>query len=215
MMCDNPSTTDLFGPVGREDHWEQIARGSTIDVSYNAGFMTDIEADRCVAALEHLDFQQEEIRVYGRLHNVPRLTAAFGEGGLAYQYSGITSEASPFPPFLARLRDKVQRTADCEFNFVLINVYRDGRDRVGWHSDDEPGLGPRVDVASVSLGAPRAFKMRRKSRQGETLSQVLRHGSLLLMRHPTQIHWQHCVPQQRRVKSTRYNLTFRNVVRSD
>ena len=208
----DPSTVDLFGPISREDSWHSIARSPVIDVSYNAGFMTDGEADQYLKAIEQLDFQQESIRVYGRVHKVPRLTASFGEGGAAYEYSGISSEGNPFPPFVARLQDKVQRGTNCLFNFVLINVYRDGYDRVGWHSDDEPALGARVDVASVSLGAPRVFKMRSKSEHRDALSQVLDHGSLLLMRHPTQLHWQHCVPQQRRVKDRRYNLTFRRIV---
>ena len=210
-----PNAPDLFGPTIREDRWQSLARSSAIDVSYNAGFLTDPEADRYLRAVEQLEFRQEEIRLYGRVHKVPRLTAAFGEAGsIVYEYSGIRSQADPFPAFLEQLRDKVQYSTDCCFNFVLINLYRDGHDRVGWHSDDEKTLGSTIDVASLSLGATRSFKLRCNSASKTQLSQRLCHGSLLLMKHPTQLHWQHCISQERRVKRPRYNLTFRNVLRT-
>jgi alkylated DNA repair dioxygenase AlkB len=50
------------------------------------------------------------------------------------------------------------------FNSCLLNLYRDGRDAVGWHADDEPLFGPSPVVASLSLGARRDFFLRRRRR---------------------------------------------------
>jgi alkylated DNA repair dioxygenase AlkB len=105
----------------------------------------------------------------------------------------------------------VEQIAGQRFNSVLLNLYRDGRDGMGWHSDDEPELGPDPVIASVSLGATRRFRMRHRKQRGETMGIDLEHGSVLLMRGPTQHRWLHAVPKTTRPVGERINLTFRLV----
>jgi alkylated DNA repair dioxygenase AlkB len=104
----------------------------------------------------------------------------------------------------------VEQATAHRFNSVLLNLYRNGRDSMGWHADDEPELGPAPAIASVSLGALRRFRLRpRAGLVHAPLSLDLPHGSLLLMRGPTQQHWQHALPKTARPVGPRLNLTFR------
>ncbi|HLM54443.1 MAG TPA: alpha-ketoglutarate-dependent dioxygenase AlkB, partial [Pseudoxanthomonas sp.] len=98
------------------------------------------------------------------------------------------------------------------FNSVLANLYRSGRDAMGWHSDDERELGPEPVIASLSLGAARRFVL--KSRHDPTLKRefVLPHGSLLVMAGQTQRHYRHCLPRTAKPTGERINLTFRQVL---
>ena len=204
-------TLNLFEQGRCEDKWRRVAKNGNVDVSINEGFLNETQANQYLEAMSRLEFNQESIRIFGQVHAVPRLTASFGERGTGYRYSGIQSETQPFPRFLSKLCDEVQESTRCRFNFVLVNLYRNGQDKVGWHSDDEPDLGSQINVASLSLGAARRFKMRSKARHKHQFSMRLEHGSLLLMRHPTQLYWEHCVPQEKKVDNRRFNLTFRRV----
>ena len=102
----------------------------------------------------------------------------------------------------------------CPFNSVLINLYRDGRDSVSWHADDEPVLGRNPVIASISLGAVRRFRFRHRA-SGETVSVDLPHGSCLVMRAETQHHWVHMLPKTARPVGPRINLTFRRIAAGD
>jgi alkylated DNA repair dioxygenase AlkB len=106
-----------------------------------------------------IDWRQEEVLVFRRRHAVPRLVAWYGDPGARYTYSGTPHEPLPWTPALERIRHRVQALAVCEFNAVLLNLYRDGRDCIGWHADDEPELGPEPVNASVSLGAVRRINL--------------------------------------------------------
>jgi alkylated DNA repair dioxygenase AlkB len=148
--------------------------------------------------------------MFGRELREPRLTAWFGEAD--YTYSGRTVRASPWPSCLASLRARVERAAATSFNAVLLNLYRDGRDSMGLHSDDEPELGPDPMIASVSLGGARQFvlvpKKKSARRQGGYELQ-LTHGSLLVLTGACQHHYRHGVPKQPGFAHERINLTFR------
>ena len=151
--------------------------------------------------------------MFGREVDTPRLTAWYGDPGVSYAYSGAVHDARPWPPEVARLRDRLHDELGVRFNGVLGNLYRDGRDAMGWHSDDERELGPRPVIASVSLGAARRFRLRhRTSADAPSLDLPLQHGSLLVMRGDTQRCWRHCVPRTARTCSARVNLTFRRIV---
>ena len=144
----------------------------------------------------------------------PRLTSFHGDPGCGYTYSGIRYEPVPWLPELSQLRVRLIERTGVAFNCVLCNLYRDGRDSVGWHADDERELGPsRDDVAigSVSLGAPRRFVFKHR-RDGRRLGFELGEGSLLLMRGRTQQHWVHALPKTARPAGPRLNLTFRVVM---
>jgi alkylated DNA repair dioxygenase AlkB len=160
---------------------------------------------------EGIDWRQEEVLVFGRRHAVPRLVAWHGDPGARYTYSGTLHEPLPWTPALERIRHRVQAVADCEFNAVLLNLYRDGRDGMGWHADDEPELGPEPVIASVSLGAIRRFCLRHRRRRGLRADLALPHGSLLLMSGATQRNWVHAVPKTAVPVGERINLTFRRI----
>lgn len=170
------------------------------------------EADRLLAELRRtIDWQQEEIVIFGQRRPVPRLVAWHGDPGASYTYSGTPHEPLPWTPALEQVRRRVQALSRQYFNAVLLNLYRDGRDGMGWHSDDEPELGPEPAIASVSLGAVRRFCLRHRRRKGMRAELSLPHGSLLLMSGATQRHWVHAVPKTAVPTGERINLTFRRV----
>ncbi|MFD2095232.1 alpha-ketoglutarate-dependent dioxygenase AlkB family protein [Corallincola platygyrae] len=157
-----------------------------------------------------LDWNQPEITLFGRSNPIPRLQAWYGDAGTRYRYSGMTMQPEPWQPTLLALKQQLEQTLSYQFNSVLANLYRDGRDSMGWHSDNEPELGSAPVIASLSFGAPRRFQMRHKY-QGYKFELVLGAGSLLVMSGVTQQHWQHAVPKQSKVHEPRINLTFRTV----
>jgi alkylated DNA repair dioxygenase AlkB len=160
---------------------------------------------------EGIDWRQEEVMVFGRRHAVPRLVAWHGDPGARYTYSGTPHAPLPWTPALEQIRHRVQALAVCEFNAVLLNLYRDGRDGMGWHADDEPELGPDPVIASVSLGAIRRFCLRHRKRRVLRADLALPHGSLLLMSGATQRNWVHAVAKTVVPVGERINLTFRRI----
>lgn len=158
-----------------------------------------------------IDWRQEEVVIFGRPRLVPRLVAWHGEPGARYTYSGTPHKPLPWTPVLEQVRRRVQELSGRHFNAVLLNLYRDGRDGMGWHSDDEAELGPEPAIASVSLGATRRFCLRHRRRKEMRAELSLPHGSLLLMSGATQRHWVHAVPKTAVRTGERINLTFRRV----
>ena len=159
-------------------------------------------------------WRQQQITLWGRTHPLPRLTCWMGDPGCSYTYSGVQNTIQPWTPAVQTLRDQVQEQVGWRFNSLLLNLYRDGQDKLDWHADDEPELDPGAPIASLSLGACRSFRLRpaRPVRQrSDTLSFELGQGDLLVMDPPTQMHWQHQVPQRLRLHSPRLNLTFRSI----
>jgi alkylated DNA repair dioxygenase AlkB len=154
-------------------------------------------------------WRAETVVVYGKRHPQPRLTAWHGDA--AYSYSGLTLAPEPFSPLLETLRSAVEAVTGHRYNSVLLNYYRDGRDSMGMHSDDEPELGPAPAIASLSLGATRTFVLRHKQ-TGQTVKLDLPDGSLLLMAGALQRHWLHGINKTARSVAPRLNLTFRYIV---
>jgi alkylated DNA repair dioxygenase AlkB len=161
---------------------------------------------------QEVDWRQEAVVLFGKRHLVPRLVAWHGDPDASYAYSGVAHDPRPWVPPLATLRERVEALTGHRFNGVLLNLYRDGRDGMGWHADDEPELGPDPVIASVSLGATRRFRMRHRSNRGARLAIDLEHGSLLLMCGATQHHWLHALPKTSRPAGERINLTFRRIL---
>ncbi|BDW87516.1 MAG: alpha-ketoglutarate-dependent dioxygenase AlkB [Thalassospira sp.] len=166
------------------------------------------EADKTFARLQsNIVWQQEIAKLHGKEIPVPRLTAWYGE--VAYRYSGVYHPASPFPSIVAPLRSLAEELAGASFNTVLLNQYRDGRDSVSWHADDEEVLGENPVIASLTFGQERRFHFRHK-KTGDRLSIDLPHNSALIMSGPTQHCWLHQLPKTARQVGPRINLTFRN-----
>ena len=172
------------------------------------------EADRFFSLLQKIHWSQNEIVVFGKKHLEPRQTAWYGNSGINYSYSGIKHEAKNWTPFLEEIREGIQKVSKSTFNSVLLNRYRDEKDGVAWHSDDEPELGASPTIASVSFGATRKFQIRHKTKDGEIFSTFLNHGDLMIMHPPTQTNWIHCVPKSTKKVSERINLTFRQILQS-
>jgi len=171
------------------------------------------EADQLqTLLLESLPWRQEQIRLFGQLRQIPRTQYWIGDPGARYSYSGLSLEPEPWPTWLIPIRDSVSRAAGTNFNSVLCNHYRHGQDSMGWHSDDEPELGPDPVIASVSLGQERRFHFRHRREQSRRLQLTLPHNSLLIMPAGLQSDWQHQLPKSRRAMGSRINLTFRHVV---
>ena len=161
--------------------------------------------------LNKIQWTQNTIRFYGKESLVPRLEAWYGDAGKSYSYSGIRMEPKPWIEELLEIKKVIEPMAETRFNSVLINFYRDGKDRVAWHSDDERELGQNPAIGSVSLGAERKFKLRHKGfdQNGQQTEIMLAHGSLLVMKGPTQHFWKHEIPRTARPVGKRINLTFR------
>ena len=153
-------------------------------------------------------WRAETVVVYGKRHLQPRLSAWHGDK--AYRYSGLQLAPLPMTPLLETIRLAVQDATGRCYNSVLLNYYRDGRDSMGMHSDDEPELGPMPAIASVSFGATRTFILRHKASK-ETLKLPLTDGSLLFMAGATQANWVHGINKTSRPVGERLNLTFRNI----
>jgi alkylated DNA repair dioxygenase AlkB len=161
--------------------------------------------------LNKVQWIQNTIRFYGKENLVPRLEAWYGDAGKSYSYSGIRMDPKPWIEELLEIKKAIEPIAETRFNSVLINYYRDGKDRVAWHSDDERELGQNPAIGSVSLGAERKFKLRHKGfdKNGRQAETMLAHGSLLMMKGPTQHFWKHEIPRTARPVGKRINLTFR------
>lgn len=158
-------------------------------------------------------WSQPQIKLYGRSFSVPRLVAWYGDADVGYRYSGLVHEPLLWTPLLAEIREQAQQRIGQRLDGVLLNLYRDGQDAMGWHSDDEPELGPEPLVVSLNLGATRRFDFRRKGASRIEYSIELEHGSLLVMSGPTQHYWQHQIARTRKVSEPRLNLTFRQIIR--
>ena len=181
------------------------------DFSYFPKYLDNSSADKLFETLlERNQWEREIFKIYGKSISAPRLTSWFSDPMVSYRYSGKKRIGKPFTPELFQLRQILNAHLNVHFNFVLANFYRDGKDYVGWHADDEPDLGSRPLIASISLGESRRFRVRHNSRK-VTESIDLVHGSLLIMRGQSQSHFKHCLAKTKRLVNSRINLTFRTI----
>ena len=176
-------------------------------------FLDTRDADELLdQLLGTLPWRQDRITIFGREHPIPREQCWIAGEGMTYRYSGQTLTPTPWPRWLRPCAERISETAGETFNSVLANLYRDGNDSMGWHSDDEPELGPAPIIASLSLGGQRRFRFRHRRDSKRTLSLDLPHNSLLIMPAGLQDHWQHQLPKTRKAVAPRVNLTFRRLV---
>ncbi|MCR9183108.1 MAG: alpha-ketoglutarate-dependent dioxygenase AlkB [Flavobacteriaceae bacterium] len=159
--------------------------------------------------LNETDWQQDDIKVFGKTYKQPRLTALFAENEKSYSYSNITMIPKTFTPLLKQIKNDIEAISNQTFTTVLLNFYRDGNDSNGWHSDDEKELGENPAIASLSLGAARWFHLKHKTEKQQKTKIELPHGSLLLMQGSTQQYWKHQLAKTARNVGPRINLTFR------
>jgi len=181
------------------------------DVTFYENFFTPEESNKLYKSLtDKIQWQQDQIKFYGQLIDLPRLTAWYGDPNFSYTYSGIPMNPNPWSEDLLFIKDRIEKESGVKFSSCLLNLYRTGKDSVNWHQDNEKELGQNPIIGSVSFGEVRPFQLKHLDR--EDLKKVnipLTHGSFLLMKGTTQHYWKHQIPKTTRQINPRINLTFR------
>jgi alkylated DNA repair dioxygenase AlkB len=180
-------------------------------VNYKAGCLSANQADKFYnLLLNETQWQPDQVIIFGKLRVTKRKMAWYGDVGAEYRYAGISRTPIAWTPALQELKKITESICGTHFNSCLLNLYHNGSEGMGWHSDDEPELVSGGTIASLSLGAERRFYFRHR-RTGEKIVTNLEHGSLLLMKGQTQYNWVHQLPVMKRVMAPRINLTFRQI----
>ena len=161
--------------------------------------------------LTTIDWKSDEVFIFGKHHITKRKTAWYAEDGINYTYSNSTKTAINFTEELLALKSLAQQITKTIFNACLLNLYHDGNEGMGWHSDNEKSIVPNSTIASFSFGAERKFLLKHKTNK-HTVSILLQNASLLLMKENTQTHWLHSLPKSKKITEARINLTFRTMV---
>ena len=152
-------------------------------IIYYPNFFSTEEATIFFDTLQkEIPWQQDDIKVYGKVYPQPRLTALFGNEGKSYSYSNITMHPHKWSPLLMSIKEKVEKTTEAIYSTVLLNYYRDGKDSNGWHADNEKELGTNPIIASLSFGAERMFQLKHNAIPNQKINIPLAHGSLLVMK---------------------------------
>jgi alkylated DNA repair dioxygenase AlkB len=203
LMPDLFASEARFTPIPMED----------ADVSFMTRLPMDMPDDKIFTHLyDETIWQHEEVVVWGKRHFQPRLTAWYGDPGKSYAYSGTVMHPLPWTNLLLELKRKLEECTEARFNSVLLNLYRDHSDRMGFHSDNERELGPEPTIASLTYGATRTLLLKHKKKTELPLKTVrLFNGSVLLMKGKTQQNWKHGINSESMPCGPRINLTFRNI----
>jgi len=182
------------------------------EITYIPNFIDKANAD---AYFKHLNskvnWQQDDITVFGKTYQQPRLTALYAENEKPYSYSNITMHPEPFTPQIENIKNKIEAKINHKFTTVLLNLYRDGNDSNGWHADNEKELGVNPVIASISFGEKRPFHFKHRELKAERYKLTLEHGSLLVMKGEMQHYWLHQIAKTKKQIGSRINLTFRTV----
>ncbi|MHC5610844.1 MAG: alpha-ketoglutarate-dependent dioxygenase AlkB family protein [Nostoc sp.] len=209
---DTQLSLNLWGQSALTSHL-QVDKLSVPDaeIILYPSYFTEEESDGILQRLfMEVNWRQDKIKCYGKEIDLPRLTAWYGDTDKSYTYSNIVMNPIPWTPVLLFIKDRVEEIAQVSFNSVLLNFYRDGKDSISWHSDDEQELGKYPVISSVSFGGERKLQFRHKSNKNlKKLELNLTNGSLLIMKGKTQEYWQHQIAKTSRTVMPRINLTFR------
>jgi alkylated DNA repair dioxygenase AlkB len=181
-------------------------------VHYQPGIFDGASCIHLLSSLQNsLLWESDQLLMFGRTIITRRKVAWVGDLGCSYTYSGIQKHPQAWTPELLLIKAKLEELTQSEFNSCLLNLYYDGSDGMGWHSDDEKELDAKAPIVSFSIGAVRKFAFRHK-KDKTTLSLFLENGSLLVMHTPTQQYWQHSLLKTKIVTAPRINLTFRKII---
>ena len=179
-------------------------------MEYTPGFLSKTEGDELLQSLlETAPWQQHTIMMYDKEVLQPLMSAWYGDRRI--QDEG-KREAHPWTPELLRLKEKIEAFTGIAFNGVLLNLYRNGKDSVAWHSDKDTLPGLKTEIASISIGQERDFDFRSKANYRLHYSIRLQHGSLLLMKGDLQRFWEHRIAKSTAPIGPLINLTFRKVL---
>ncbi len=180
------------------------------DVTYYPYFFKKEQSDDFFKTLlKTIDWQEDTIKVFGKTYLQPRLTALYANNKNPYSYSNITMHPKEFTHELFQIKEAIEKEVQTTFTSCLANLYRNGQDSNGWHSDNEKELGKQPIIASVTFGAERLFHFKHKYQSQHKMKLILNHGSILIMKGDTQKNWLHQLPKTKKVVGERINLTFR------
>lgn len=161
--------------------------------------------------LQTIQWKNDEAIIFGKHIVTKRKVAWYGDTDYSYSYSNTTKQALVWTPELLDLKQLVENITGETFNSCLLNLYHTGAEGMAWHSDDEKTLGKDTAIASLSFGAERKFSLKHKQTK-QSISVLLEHGSLLIMKGTTQSNWWHSLPKSTKTKQLRINLTFRTIL---
>ena len=180
-------------------------------VEYLPGVLSEQFSANLMSQLQtSLLWESDQLMMFGKKVITRRKVAWVGDPSCSYTYSGIKKSPQSWTPELLSIKSQLEGLAQSEFNSCLLNLYHDGDDGMGWHSDDEKELDANSPIASLSLGARRKFAFRHKEDK-TTIPLYLEDASVLIMRSPTQQFWQHALLKTKTVSMPRINLTFRKI----
>ena len=200
-LIDNNKIVQVLNRDGRVDYYGKI----TTNVEANLYFEI---------LLQNIVWKNDEAIILGKHIITKRKTAWYGDSDYLYTYSNTTRRALPWTSELRDLKQLVEKLTETKFNSCLLNLYHDGNEGLAWHSDDEKVLRRNGSIASLSFGAERKFSLKHKKTK-QTISIILEHGSLLVMKDETQVYWLHSLPKTKKIVMPRINLTFREIIYLD
>jgi alkylated DNA repair dioxygenase AlkB len=178
---------------------------------YGKILLSSEEANRYFDLLmQNTQWEKDEVIIFGKRITTKRKVAWYGDSEYLYTYSNTTKRALAWTKELSELKQIVEKYAGTKFNSCLLNLYHNGDEGMGWHSDDEKPLGKNNTIASLSFGAERKFSFKHKQTK-QIVSLVLEDGSLLIMKDATQRNWLHSLPKSKNITQPRINLTFRTI----
>jgi alkylated DNA repair dioxygenase AlkB len=199
----------LFNDISHDPRHIPVKDGKLI---YLPGFIDGTASENLLDNLrKEIIWKQETLKIFGRQHLTPRLTAWYGDPGMTYSYSGLKLQPAEWTHTLQEVKKQIEQKLNFTFNSVLLNWYRNGNDSMGWHADDEKELGKNPVIASLSLGKARFLHFRRKDNHKDSFKILLENGSLLIMSETLQHYWQHALPKSSKPMGERMNLTFRSI----
>jgi alkylated DNA repair dioxygenase AlkB len=200
-LIDNNKIVQVLNRDGRVDYYGKI--------------ITNVKANLYFEILlQNIVWKNDEAIILGKHIITKRKTAWYGDSDYLYTYSNITRRALPWTSELRDLKQLVEKLTETKFNSCLLNLYHDGNEGLAWHSDDEKVLRRNGTIASLSFGAERKFSLKHKKTK-QTISIILEHGSLLVMKDETQVYWLHSLPKTKKIVMPRINLTFREIIYLD
>jgi len=163
------------------------------------------------SCLHDLNWETGFIKIFGKTHQIPRLQAWYADNEIEYTYSGKKLQRHNWNNLLLEIKEKIENITSFKFNSVLANLYRDGNDSMGLHSDDEKELGKKPVIASLSLGESREIYFKHKNKKLNLIIPQV-NGQLIVMHGKTQEYWKHEIKKTKKIKKPRINLTFRNII---
>ena len=181
-----------------------------IDIYKNIGLgqKEDLWFQSC---LHDLNWETGFIKIFGKTHQIPRLQSWYADDGIEYTYSGKKLQRHNWNKTLIEIKQEIESVTSIKFNSVLANLYRNGNDSMGLHSDNEKELGINPIIASLSLGESRDIHFKHKNIK-TSINIPQTSGQLILMYGQTQKYWKHEIKKTKKFKKPRINLTFRNII---